>query len=133
MPWAEDYHASVFVRGPDDQTLLITDLLRPLPQLWKFPGGGVEPEDNDPFDTAIREVEEETGVTIERRTMRLLESLNMGTYTMYFFEASTDNFEGFRKKSPQSELAGIFDIEELYHMVDFHPRYREVFLRAVGA
>jgi 8-oxo-dGTP pyrophosphatase MutT (NUDIX family) len=133
MSWAEDYHASVFIRGPNNQTVLITDLLRPPPQLWKFPGGGVEPEDRDPLDTAVREVEEETGITIERDALHLLEPLNMGKYTMYFFEAVTDNFDGFRKKSPNSELAGIFNIDELYRMVDFHPRYYEVFLRAVGA
>ena len=134
MPWAEDYHASVFIRGPNDQTLLITDLRRPPPQLWKFPGGKLDRGvDTDPFDTAIREVKEETGVTILRRNLRLIEEQNLGTHTKYFFRATVDTFDGFRKRSLDDEIAGIFDIDYLHQMVDIHPHYYDVFCRAVGA
>lgn len=33
-------------------------------KLWSFPGGGLEPGE-DPFDAAIREADEETGLAVE--------------------------------------------------------------------
>jgi 8-oxo-dGTP pyrophosphatase MutT (NUDIX family) len=131
MPWAEDYHASVFVRGPNEQTVLITDTRRPPPQLWKFPGGKMEAGE-DPFETAIREVFEETGVTLKRENLALIETEHLDSHTKYFFLATTDSFAGFQQRSKDGEIAGIFDISYLHKMVDIHPRYYEVFLKAVA-
>jgi 8-oxo-dGTP pyrophosphatase MutT (NUDIX family) len=132
MPWAEDYHASVFIKGPDEQTVLITDTRRPPPQLWKFPGGKMEPGE-DPFETALREAKEETGLSLQRENLTLIETTNLSNHTKYFFVAVTDSFEGFQNRSKDGEIAGIFDIEYLHKMVDIHPRYYEVFLKAVAA
>jgi 8-oxo-dGTP diphosphatase len=130
MPWAEDYHASVFIKGPDGKTVLITDTRRPPPQLWKFPGGKMEFGEN-PFETAVREVKEETGLTILIENLILIETINLGSHTKYFFSATTDSLEGLQKRSKDGEIAGIFDIDYLHKMVDIHPRYYEVFLKAV--
>jgi 8-oxo-dGTP diphosphatase len=68
MPYAEDYHASVLILGPDESTVLIHDETKPSPRYWKFPGGKKEFGET-PFTTAVRETKEETGLDIDPTTL----------------------------------------------------------------
>ena len=71
MAWAEDYHASVFIRGPNNTTVLIHDETRPPPRLWKFPGGKMEPnEDPDEYRVRIYVA----SVLLNEEVMKKLES-----------------------------------------------------------
>jgi 8-oxo-dGTP pyrophosphatase MutT (NUDIX family) len=60
--------ASVALVNPDTEEMLIGKrLLGPWPEYHSFPGGGIE-EGEEPFEAAIRELQEETGITIRRAT-----------------------------------------------------------------
>ncbi len=59
------FTASAFVLSPDASALLL--ILHGTLKLWLQPGGHVDPEDEDVFGAARREVMEETGVSDLRR------------------------------------------------------------------
>jgi 8-oxo-dGTP pyrophosphatase MutT (NUDIX family) len=132
MSYAEDWHASVFIRGPHHKTVLIHDETKPLPRLWKFPGGKMEMGE-DPFDTVIRETWEETGLTILRKDLQLICDIKRPFHTKYFFTATIDSFADLVKKSKEREVTGLFPIASLHTMVDLHPTYYQFFLEAGGA
>jgi 8-oxo-dGTP diphosphatase len=65
--------AKAAVFNPDGQILLLrrsrTDTRRPLD--WDFPGGAIEPGE-DFMDGMIREIAEETGMKIEKASLKLV-------------------------------------------------------------
>jgi 8-oxo-dGTP pyrophosphatase MutT (NUDIX family) len=138
MAYAEDYHASVFMRGPNDETILIIQDWKN-PPLWKFPGGKKDPGEN-PYQTAVREVEEETGIILTPDALRLVARLDIKEdwprvkrkHTKYFFTASVDSFLTRKKKGNDGERTGVFKISELHKMVDLHRDYYHFFLKAGG-
>ncbi|MEN9920776.1 MAG: hypothetical protein RL538_669 [Candidatus Parcubacteria bacterium] len=86
-----DFHASAFIRGPDNSVVLIRDQRRPSP-LWKFPGGkkqltkpfGKKLRGETPIETLVREVHEETGLWIKKRFTTHVLTSNMGHYNKHF-------------------------------------------------
>lgn len=71
---------------------------------WQMPGGGVE-EFEDPKVAAIRETEEETGIKIETRDLRLLDSIFKAKedYLFLLFE--------YAKLLPENEDYSVEDEE----------------------
>jgi 8-oxo-dGTP pyrophosphatase MutT (NUDIX family) len=64
--------AIVHARGAEESVLLIRRSERADDSWsghWSFPGGRCDPEDRDPLDTALRELEEECGVRLAREQM----------------------------------------------------------------
>jgi 8-oxo-dGTP pyrophosphatase MutT (NUDIX family) len=78
----------------------------------------------DPYDTVIRETWEETGLHLDRSRLRLIGEQAKKGHVKYFFIATIDSFDGLVKRSKEREITGIFKLEELKKMVDFHPTYR---------
>ena len=71
------------VEHPDEETVLLTQRtshLRTHSGQVSFPGGRVEPEDTGPVDTALRETEEEVGLTREHiEVVGALDTFETGT------------------------------------------------------
>jgi 8-oxo-dGTP pyrophosphatase MutT (NUDIX family) len=64
--------AIVHAREAEESVLLIRRSERdddPWSGHWSFPGGRCDPEDRDPLDTALRELEEECGIRLAREQM----------------------------------------------------------------
>ena len=143
----DDFHASVFILGPNNTTVLIRDgrkLLQGLKPLWKFPGGKrrrIEPflkprRDEQPVETVIREVREETGLSLKKRHTKHVfshEARNQdgGVHNKHVFFSRKYSFQKLRPLSAEYEEAKPFDIEELEKLSDFHPTYRDYFLEHI--
>lgn len=72
MPEPEAAVAILHARGPEESVLLIRRAERPEDPWsghWSFPGGRREAEDTDLLDTALRELEEECGIRLQREQM----------------------------------------------------------------
>ena len=74
-------HAAVAIlhaQGPEESVLLIRRQEHPEDPWsghWSFPGGRCDPGDRDPLETALRELQEECGIRLERGQLR--ESLTL--------------------------------------------------------
>lgn len=118
-----DYTTAVVIEGPGKKIPLILNPGKPLPHFWKFPGGRSE-EGETPEETAIREVAEETGLTLERVVG--FEAMNRGDHMLHFFGAKVPSFEGLAKTGRDGERVALFTYEEIIEMVDFFGPHREL-------
>ena len=92
--YAEDHPkrdvAVVGLRDVDDNVLLTRT--HKLPDYWQPIGGGVDPEDTSPKAAAVRELQEEFGISLEPAQLIdvLATPYDFGEGTVYFFEAKVD-------------------------------------------
>lgn len=146
VPIHEDFHVSVFIKGPDHTTALIrisrpTKPTRPrVIRLWKFPGGKVnriknplQPTRNEyPEETAVREVQQETGLILRKRNLVFIHEEDMGHYSKLYYATSLSSWARLRKKpSEEFESARVFNIDRLDFLRPFHERYRKCFMQHI--
>lgn len=63
---------AVYAKG-DNQVLLITRLTEPFKDRYAFPGGFLDVDNEDVYDTAVRELAEETGFSINKEDLVLID------------------------------------------------------------
>jgi len=118
------------VRRPEGWTLLLTQRTETMPThagQVAFPGGRVQPEDTGPVDTALRETEEETGVT--RRLFRPIGGIDAWeTGTGYRITPIVAYIEpGFTLRPDPREVAAVFEtpLEFLFNPANHERREGE--------
>ena len=125
-------HASVLMplilRG-DDITVLLTqrsERLSDHPGQISFPGGRAEPQDASPIATALREAEEEVGLTHD--FIQVLGTLpHYTTVTGYVVTPVVGLVQpGFSLQVDSSEVAEVFEVPLAYLMSPAHHRRHAV-------
>lgn len=118
------------VRRPEGWTLLLTQRTETMPThagQVAFPGGRVQPEDNGPVDTALREAEEEVGVS--RRLFRPIGGIDpWETGTGYRITPIVAFIEpGFMLRPDPREVAAVFEtpLEFLFNPANHETREGE--------
>jgi len=120
----EGYYAvNVLVKSPEGIPL-VRDPKKPI-WCWKFPGGGSQ-ENELPENTAIRETEEETGIILKKKNLKLLYKEDRGTHIFLFFEAKAPSSENLKKIGNDDEEVKVFSLDEIKSMKDFFPNHRKV-------
>lgn len=130
-----DFHASAFILGPNNTTVLIRDMRKENP-LWKFPGGkkklvkpfGKNRREEKPIETVLREVWEETGLRLKRSQTEHVATFDKGNHNKHLFFSKLHSFSKLKPLSDEYEEAEIFSVEDLYWLGNFHSAYRHSFL-----
>ena len=125
MAHTSDYASIVLVVGPDNEVALVIERTKPTPHYWKLPGGGGE-KGEDPFITALRETEEETGLKIKLQDLHHLVTVPRRNHDQHFFLAITQSFETIAKRGAEGENVARFKLDEIMPMLDFFPPHRTV-------
>jgi ADP-ribose pyrophosphatase YjhB (NUDIX family) len=79
-----------------------------------------------PENTAIRETEEETGIILKKKNLKLLYKEYRGTHIFLFFEAKAPSSENLKKIGNDDEEVKVFSLDEIKSMKDFFPNHRKV-------
>jgi len=115
----------VWIMLPDGKILFVRDLRRPPPIYWKCPGGRSEGEET-PEQTALREVKEETGISINPACLLRLHQENRGNHVFFFFKAHIPDLRGLKPISDEEEETEIFTPDQIRSMDDFLPSHLEI-------
>ncbi|MEX2144827.1 MAG: NUDIX hydrolase [Candidatus Spechtbacterales bacterium] len=116
-----DHAVSVFViaKRADGvwETVLVHDPRKGTPCLWKLPGGKREGKE-EPVKTAVRELEEETGISLSPESLALIHEEDKITHVKYAYIAYIDEFPPLKKIGDEGEDVSIFEVRELWEMAD---------------
>jgi 2,4-dienoyl-CoA reductase-like NADH-dependent reductase (Old Yellow Enzyme family)/8-oxo-dGTP pyrophosphatase MutT (NUDIX family) len=97
-----------------------------LPNHWQPIGGGMEPEDNRPIDTVIREVKEEAGLELNESDFVFVVETNydFGEGKIFFYKARVDSSFSFKFKLDELEGWGWVSIPSALEL-DMFPATRK--------
>ncbi len=113
----------MLIRLYGERIPLVCDRAKPKPHYWKYPGGKGE-GDETPEATAIREVEEETGIVLTKDALQELFRENRGTHTFVLFEAQARLPQpGLKQRGNEGENVALFVPGEMLTMMDFFPSH----------
>ena len=115
----------VLIANDNNQVLL---LQRERSKNWSLPGGRLDKEDKDWKQSLIREIKEETGLTIKNPQpfeVKLIENPHQTKYCV-FFTAKTSDTREFKisEEHSSSEWIGKEGLADL--VIDDEPKVREV-------
>ncbi len=122
------YAVAVFVESPEGIPL-VKDPQKPNPW-WKFAGGRSEAGENAK-ETAIREIDEELGFTLEDKNVKQIYTENRENHIFVLFKTTLDSLAGLREKGIDGEEIKVFSLAEIKKMSDFMPNHRRI-LKQVG-
>ena len=101
------------------------------PAYWKFPGGKIDPpdEDLDEYAAALRELKEETKLSVSRSRIWQIGSEWRGNHTLFIFVALAPNFDTLGTRGDEGERVSAFELSEIQQMSGnetFFPVHRSV-------
>lgn len=105
--------AGVLVRDDDGRVLLVRRKFEPFAGMWTMPAGFIE-YDEDVASTAVRELEEETGLVIELDGTHAIESCRddpRGNTVLVLYEGHVKG--GAMKAGDDAEEVGYFPLDAL--------------------
>jgi len=120
---------------PISSIILVRDAHKPPPLYWKLPGGQADPVDDTHEDTAIRELEEETGAKTLKITQLYAEYIEgykgAEGHTRYFFAVEAADSR-LNEKGDGGQEVRLFTFSEFDEMLEsdaFHPDHWELLQR----
>ena len=125
---AERGTAIVIIQSAD-RILLVKEPTQADPICWKFPGGGVKRWKKETYkEAAKRELEEETGLILDIRQLKMLGYRVMLGHLLVIFGANVCSFDGLLSQGSSGEITRTCTLKEIYKLSDFLPNHQK-FLR----
>jgi ADP-ribose pyrophosphatase YjhB (NUDIX family) len=93
---------------------------------WKAPGGRSR-GDESAIDTAIREVDEEIGVTLAEKNLVLICTKDLPSHVVFFYVGKVDSLTGIKARGEKGEEVRVFSAHEVLALKDFLRNHRNVF------
>ena len=105
---------------------LIRDHRKPAPVFWKAPGGRSNANESAKA-AAIREVQEEVGITLKENDLSVIREEGRGSHTLVFFVAKLESLPSIKTRGNEGEEIKLFSPKEILAAQDFFPNHRRVF------
>lgn len=103
---------------------LIRDPKKPAPVYWKLPGGRSE-EGETAVKCAIRELEEEIGLSLKSSDLKEIYRENRGNHELVIYRADVKELKDLKEFGNEGEDIQIFSIEKIINMKDFFPNHKK--------
>ena len=104
--------AVLVVNADRKEVPLVRDPHKPEPHYWKIPGGRSEPGETAE-ETAVREIKEEVGITLDPTKLEVIHCEDRGTHLFTFFYISVPGFLGLKEKGDDGEEVSLFTLTEI--------------------
>lgn len=116
-----NFAVAVMVIAPEG-LVLVMDPSKPDP-LWKFPGGHSAGSES-PDETAGRELEEETGISLNPYEFQLLYGEDRGDHDFFFLSVVLSELPELKEFGNDGEKTGVFPLSILGDELFFPPHRR---------
>lgn len=129
----ESQHAAAVLIVSPEGIPLIRDPKKPVPRYWKLPGGRSEGSES-PEECAVREIFQETGLTIDIDDLKILDQEERFNHTLSIFRVDVPSLKGLKKVGDEKEEIQVFrDMKEIGMMPDFFPNHKRIVQKAFVA
>ena len=104
---------------------LVKDPKKPPPPFWKLPGGR-GPATETAEEVAIREIEEEIGVSLAKENLKIIHREDRGTHILTIFRADLPSLPKLKQRGDEREEMGVFSPREILSLPDFFPNHLKI-------
>ena len=111
---------------------LIRDPKKPAPVFWKLPGGRGEATETAQ-GCAVRELEEEIGVSLSENDLVVVHSEDKGSHILTIFRANLTALPQMKSEGDEREEIGVFTPRDILAKQDFFPNHRKVVGKVLAA
>jgi ADP-ribose pyrophosphatase YjhB (NUDIX family) len=115
-------HATAILIITPQGVPLIRDPKKPAPVYWKLPGGRSE-NNESAEDCILREVQEELGITLEGKDLRIIHQEDRISHMLTVFIAKLSAIPPLNRRGNEGEEIRIFSKSEIQHLSDFFPNH----------
>lgn len=123
-------HAVIIIPTSPEGIPLVRDSKKPAPIYWKFPGGKGEINET-PEQTAIRELQEKTGLLATEDQLILLEEEIRRGHIFFVFEAPFLTLTGLKTRGEEGEEVQLFLAETLKRKKDLFPPHQKLLRKKI--
>lgn len=118
-------HAAAVLVTTPAEILLVKDPKKPRPHYWKMPGGKMDGVET-PLETAVRELEEETGILVEYAALREILRSDRNGHSVFFFRVDLVRAPGIKWVGEEYENIAFFQKNEALALPDLFPPHRPI-------
>ena len=115
------HHASGVITTPRG-VVLVKDTHQPKPQWWSGPGGKGKLGET-PQKTFVRELEEETGLRVNSKQLRLIRKSRVKNCRYFVFTTHIDDLRGLKRCGNEGEGIQFVPLSELRSVADLSPHF----------
>lgn len=111
---------------------LVRELNKPSPIYWKLPAGGCKGNETL-AQCAARELREETGINVPEKSLVFVTNEIHKDHILGVFGIRLPALPKLKDRGDDGEMIGVFPVDEIVQLVDFHPDHRRVVAKVIAA